>query len=127
MTPVPIAQLRRHWPAIRAGLEEVQRKAPDDGWIPEDVYFAIRAGTAYLALLDGGFIVYQVLPGDDGAGLLFVWIIHGELIANKTQIERDIESLGRSLGVARIRFGSPRRWDAAGWAQLVGYVYEVKL
>jgi hypothetical protein len=122
-----VLDLRKRWPEIRVGLEEVQRKAPDDGWIPEDVYHALRSNAAHVVFLDGGFFIYQVLPGDDGAGLLFVWIIYGDLIANKSQIEEGIESLGRSLGVARIRFGSPRRWDAFGWAKLIGYVYEVKL
>ena len=80
----------------------MQRKAPDDGWIPEDVYYAIRAGLPIPHCLMAGSSS-TALPGDDGAGLLFVWIIHGELIANKTQIEkRDIESPGARSGVARI-------------------------
>lgn len=37
--------LRNHWPLIRASLDAVQAKCPED-WIAEDVYHAIKSGAA---------------------------------------------------------------------------------
>lgn len=128
LVPVPVRNLREHWPRVRDGLAKIQERAPDNGWIAEDIYHAIRAGSVYLYLIaDRGFLVAQILPGDDGAGLLFVWLIHGDLLPVQDELQRELEMLGRTLGVARIRFGSPRRWDAFGWGRLIGYVYEVTL
>jgi hypothetical protein len=82
--------LREHWEQVKEGLADIQAKAPEDGWIAEDVYHAIRAGHAFLVMIaDKGFLVYQVLPGDDGRGLLFVWIIHGDLISVKAEQESE--------------------------------------
>ena len=128
LEPVAPNKLREHWPRVKEGLDEIQRKAPDSGWIAEDVYHAIRAGHAFLVLIaDKGFLVHQILAGDDGRGLLFIWIIHGDLIEVKAELESELEAFGRSINVARIRWGSPRRWDAFGWGKLIGYVYEVEL
>ena len=128
LQPVAPNELRKHWDVVKAGLAEIQQRAPDDGWIAEDVYHALRSGHAFLVLIaDKGFLVYQVLPGDDGQGLLFIWIIHGDLIGVKAELESELEAFGRSINVARIRWGSPRRWDAFDWGRLIGYVYEVKL
>ena len=125
---VALRDLRTQWPAVRAGLDEIQRRAPDDGWIAEDVYYALRSGTSSLWLIgEFGFLVATVLPGDDGRGILFVWLIHGDLFPVKQELERELETLARALPVARIRFGSPRRWDAFGWGRLVGHIYEVTL
>lgn len=38
------ADLRTHWPRISASLDAVLAKAPDEDWIKEDVYAAIKAG-----------------------------------------------------------------------------------
>ena len=128
LEPVAPNKLREHWPRVKEGLDEIQRKAPDDGWIAEDVYHSLRAGHSFLVLIaDKGFLVYQILAGDDGRGQLYIWIIHGDLLPVKEQLESELEAFGRSINVARIRWGSPRRWDAFGWGKLIGYVYEVKL
>lgn len=39
------ADLRIHWPRIKASLEAVQARASED-WIPEDVFFALKSGAA---------------------------------------------------------------------------------
>lgn len=36
--------LRSHWPRIVASLDAVKAKAPDEDWINEDVYAAIKSG-----------------------------------------------------------------------------------
>ena len=36
--------LRAHWPRITSSLDAVKAKAPDEDWIHEDVYAAIKAG-----------------------------------------------------------------------------------
>ena len=128
LNPIAPNKLREHWERVKQGLAEIQRRAPDDGWTAEDVYHALRSGSAFLVLIaDKGFLIHQVLPGDDGRGILFVWIIHGDLIEVKQDLESELEAFGRSIGVARIRWASPRRWDAFGWGRLIGYVYEVTL
>lgn len=78
------ADLRGHWPRISASLDAVKVKAPHEDWIHEDVYSAIKAGSAacHLAFGDRGFEGLMVTTMSraefSGQQSLHVWIAHNE-------------------------------------------------
>jgi hypothetical protein len=59
--------LGAEWERVRAGLVEV-KKATTDDWLPEDVYMALRQGSAVLYIGEGrpgeylGFLVLRLVP-----------------------------------------------------------------
>ena len=70
--------VRTHWRAVRAGLQSVLDKSPEE-WIPEDVYAEVKANTALLFLavepngdVVGGTVIRVNRPS------LFVWAVWGE-------------------------------------------------
>jgi hypothetical protein len=53
-------ELRRDWPAVRKGLEEIHRKSNDLDWIPEDVYMLLKQNVLRGLMWDGtGFILFR--------------------------------------------------------------------
>jgi hypothetical protein len=113
LTPVSPADLQLHWERIKPGLEVVRAKAAPE-WIPEDIYFALKAGTATLLLADecDGFLVVQKQQRAYGACLL-IWVAYapGEREQWGPLIYPDVERVAREVGARRIEMHSPRR----GW------------
>lgn len=66
--------LRAHWPQIASSLDAVLAKAPED-WIKEDVYHAIKGGSAscHLAFTDQAY-----------AGLLIATLSHAQFTGNQS-------------------------------------------
>ena len=104
-------RLRDVWPQVKAGLATM----PADDWIPEDVYHAIRSGTAALHLFGESFIVFQQdrteytrLP------VLHIWLAynaHGQdVIAAGESL---IRATAERMGAHRITLSSPR----LGWSK----------
>lgn len=112
-------ELRAHWPNIKASLDAVQAKAPED-WIAEDVYHAIKSGqvachAVYRAGSYAGVLVIRPEHAEfSGAPGLHVWIAHSAGDADVFEAgEGLIKETARRMGVTSITFGSPR----PGWAK----------
>lgn len=122
--------LRANWPTIRAALDAVQAKAPED-WIAEDVYHAIKSGKVACHLIysagqyAGLLIVRPEFAEFSGTPSLHVWIAHnagGEDVFEAG--EGLLKSTAQRMGASSITFGSPR----PGWAKryrLVSATYEI--
>lgn len=102
-------------------------KASDD-WIPEDVYHAIKAGTAACHLSGDGLLITTLTRAEfSGTRALHVWIVHNtggpDVIDANLPLLR---AMAHRAGATKITFGSPR----IGWAKrfpLVSATYEVPL
>jgi hypothetical protein len=126
LTPVAADGLRAVWPWVRIGLEEVQAKTRPE-WLPEDVYTAIKGGSAFLFTIgaDDGFVIVQRTQAWDGPRL-FVWIMWGRnaLAQQQFAIEVELDKLAASIGVRKLRMQSPRKgWERVGW-QAIETIYE---
>lgn len=124
--------LRTHWPLIRNSLDAVQAKAPED-WIAEDVYHAIKSGSAacHLAIGDKGYaglLITTLTQTEFSREPVFhIWITHNVSDADTFEAGMGlIRDMARKSGATKITFGSPRM----GWAKrfkLVSATYEVPL
>lgn len=124
MTAVPPEKLHEVWDWVREGLVAIKKKQRES-WLPEDVYYQLRNKTAFLATVeDKGFIVYQILPGDDFRGVLHIWCIWGPLKAYEQQVYAELESFANQLKVRCIRGIGRKGWSRRGFFTLIGYVYE---
>lgn len=117
MIPVHPDNLREVWDFVREGLLCVQERATD-GWIPEDVYMAIKNGhsTLHIARESGentGFVV--VTPTRDFRGLkLHIWAAYCTEGNAVRKYEPDIIEMTKAIGARRFCFESTRK----GWAKL---------
>lgn len=123
MTIVPSADLDKHWALVKEGLERIRAKHPVS-WIPEHVYRAIAQGEAWLALVDGGFIVFQVMLGDDKRGLLHVWACEGKGYEVGHKEYAELEAWCREKGIHTIRQFGRKGWAKDPFWTMTGYVYE---
>jgi hypothetical protein len=128
LQPIAAEQIREFWPWVRDGLEQLRARFHEH-WIPEDVYASLRGGHSFLFIIGDelGFIIFQRHMDADGP-VLFVWIIHGDLVAVHLKVCDEIEAMAREMKARRIRMQSPRK----GWAKIdfftaVQTVYEHEL
>lgn len=120
--------LRAVWKDVRAGLELM----PAEDWIAEDVYHAIKSGSAalYLGMVDryaGFFILTRHLTEFSRRPVLHVWLAHnaGERDVF-TEAQTFIRTQAQQMGAEKITFGSPRM----GWGKrfpLLTATYEVPM
>jgi hypothetical protein len=122
--------LRASWPTIRAALDAVQAKAPED-WIAEDVYHAIKSGQVACHLFYGagqyaGLLIVRPERAEfSGVPSLHVWVAHSAGGVDVFEAgEGLLKETARRVGATSITFGSPR----PGWAKryrLVSATYEI--
>lgn len=127
MQAVPPEQLNDVWRWARRGVEQVlQKQSPRV--LPEDVYYALRMGVAWLYTVDDrGFLIVQRHIDADGSAALFVWIIWGRLKDDREVITQELNEMARKAQCRIIRQQSNRKgWQRAGWA-LKAYVYECEV
>lgn len=114
---IPPNGLRAVWPEVKSSLLAVQAKSPED-WIPEDVYHAIKSGSAALHLareggqLSGVLVTTVTFSEFSGRKFLHVWVAHN--LGSADVIEAGIEMLrdmAKACNAEMITFGSKR----AGW------------
>jgi len=104
--------LHEHWAVIREGLEKVQKHG--DNWMAEDVYLAIKTGTANLHIgrVESdykGFIVTQQQAGYSGP-ILYLWACYSSERKEAQMLEQGMPELikwAENIGSKRIRFSSP--------------------
>lgn len=122
LTPVPAEKLHEVWDWVEAGLREVRAHA---SWHPADVYMQLRLQTAYLCTVkQAGFLIYQVLPGDDFRGVLHVWCIWGDLKPYEAEIEDGLDALAQEKQTRVIRAIGRKGWGRQGFMSPAGYVFE---
>lgn len=51
-----VTDIRGEWPQIKPALEALLSKSPDE-WIPEDVYHALKSGSAAAYQSDDGLMI----------------------------------------------------------------------
>lgn len=125
-------ELRAVWPQVKSSLLAAQAKSQED-WIPEDIYHAIKSGSAALHLakeggqLAGVLVTTVTFAEFSGRTFLHVWIAHN--LAGPNVIEAGLDMLkdmARAAGAEMITFGSRR----AGWKsryQVVTATYGIEL
>ena len=126
---VPPEDLGSVWEWVRAGLVKTIART-HERYLPEDVYHALRSNTAWLFKIeDIGFVVFREETDPDGK-VLYVWVLWVERnagISYKDEIWSAIDATAAKQKAKRIRWQSPRRWDAWPDSKLVRYVYEREL
>jgi hypothetical protein len=87
-----------------------------DGWIPEDVYFALKTNGAslYMVTIDGkehGFLVLKAITDFDGVRL-HIWVLHSHSKVNlMAEFSDELDAIGKSINASRLTFSSTRK----GW------------
>lgn len=116
------------WTWVRPRLERVIEKTGEKGWIPEDIYHAVRSGAAAMATIgqDDGIIVMQKQSRFYGT-VLFVWVLEGD---NLDEIQRECfdeaRGIARAMGAKKIIQHSPRKgWERVGF-KATHMIYEME-
>lgn len=113
VAPADIAAV---WSRVRPGLESMDK---GDGWIPEDLYLALKTNGAslYMVTIDGkehGFLVLKAVTDFDGTRL-HIWVLHSHSKVDlMTEFSDELDAIGRSINASRITFSSTR----SGWAKV---------
>lgn len=115
------------WDRYRAGILRVVEKTGDT-YRPEDVYFRLKSGTAWLYDFETfGFLVLTQEYDHDGL-VLFVWIVFceaGKAVGRKDEMYAALEDLAREAKAKRIRYQSPLRgWERETFFQQKAVVFE---
>ena len=120
------AELYAYWPLVKAGVEKVAERG-SDGWLPEDVYMAVKQGVsllyvAFVAQYYVGFAVVTPALGWHGPQL-HVWCLYnrGERDVLETFLP-ELLAIAKERGAQRLTMSSPRKgWERRGEA--LGFHY----
>lgn len=117
---VPPQRVRYEWPAVRAGLDSLCTRFPQD-WIPEDVYAACVNGRATLHLVRvggdvAGFFVLEQTQ-EFGIDSLHMWVMwHAGDTDVYPEVMDYVKACAARINARRIRFSTLRE----GWARRLG-------
>jgi hypothetical protein len=111
---VPPVELQAYWGYVCPKLAIVAKRSRAR-WIPEDVYHAVKNGTATLHIgeIEGDYVGFVVLsPSLDFDGQsLTVWAVYNDSAIDViAHFEAEIVSFARQMRAKRITFTSPRGW-----------------
>ena len=111
------AEIHAYWPYVRPRLETVAKRS-EARWIPEDVYAALKAGTATLHIGEVGdeYVGFVVLsPSVDFDGpTLTVWAVYSEESCDVIELyDAELVGYARRINARRLTFTSPRN----GWGK----------
>lgn len=108
-------ELARYWLQVKGGVERVAEEA-SDGWLPEDVYMALKQNVSllmvgYVANYYVGFVVLTPTLGWEGPQM-HLWAVYnrGERDVLDTFLE-DVREFARARGAVKITMTSCRK----GW------------
>ena len=132
--PISCNSLHACWPVVRKGLERILAKSKV-GWIPEDVYAALRNGKAMLVFgregphVVGFFIVEQVAePFDITKQYLNVWCLEAEegALRFKEEAFAEIDRIAKVQGLSTVRMRGRLGWlkRLKGYMTPVGVEFE---
>lgn len=116
------------WSWVRPRLERVIEKNEETGWLPEDVYAAIKSGSATLATIgeDDGIVVLQRQVRHLGP-VLFVWVLEGDnLMPQWQRILDELRRIARVAGAKKIVQHSGRRYEKFGFTP-TRTIYEMEV
>ena len=118
------ADLHTVWPQVKIGVECVLRKTKEK-FLPEDVYAAIKSGSAQLFMVQDGFTVLQNLRDQfTNEPVLHIWIAyHSNHVDLSQEFHINLQQIAHNIGAKQITFTSPRRWEKRSGAQLVSFNY----
>jgi hypothetical protein len=107
-------ELQAYWGYVCPKLAIVARRS-HARWIPEDVYHAVKNGTATLHIgeIDGDYVGLIVLSPSmdfDGAALTVWAVFNDSKIDVIEHFESEIVKFARQMKAKRITFTSPRGW-----------------
>src|SRR5512139_1083187 len=109
------AEIQTYWPLVKAGVETVAERG-SDGWLPEDVYMALKQGVSllYVAFVHHYYTGFVVLtPAIGWAGpQAHIWLTYnrGDRDVLGTFLP-DLLDIVRARGATKLTMSSPRR----GW------------
>lgn len=132
MKLVPVKDIRAYWEPIRAYLEKLVDKVHPD-WIPEDVFHAVRSGTAFVYIAPDGVAVFRCKQTEfDNETVLFLWAGYSTNGDAMVEYAADVEFIARSVGAAKIQFTSSRKGMEKQVTRLPGWtatevVYEKRI
>lgn len=108
LVAVPIADLPKVWPSLRAGIAEMDNP---EQVIPEEIYAALYCNQATLFLLtvngaNIGFMVIRIIKPAD----CHIWLLHAENGYESLNIFRDdLMGIAKLAGASKLTFGSRRK------------------
>lgn len=129
MTPVHPDNLAEIWPWVRSGAEQVARKGGTDGWIPEDIYLALKTGRSALYITEEngertGFVVLTPAEGYRGKKL-HIWAAYHTAGNAVGKYLPKIREIAKSIGANRVEFQSMRNWEKFYQRGMTTYYTEV--
>jgi hypothetical protein len=113
---------------VKPLIEAVIAKT-NEPWWPEDVYAAVKSGTAGMFVSDepeGVLVVYPDTEAWTGDKLLHVWICHavGGMQVLWPEADKILQGMAQKIGAKALSFHSPRPgWQKTGW-KVKEYIYE---
>lgn len=128
LRPILPADLRKFWPWLRAGLEEIAARYAVE-WIPEDIYGTLRSGQAVAYIVgddEAGFVILQQQARFTGPCLL-VWVIWGELKQYEPDLYDELEEIARSINAATIEAQGREGWGRRGFFTPCERIFRRKL
>lgn len=107
-------ELQAYWGYVSPKLSIVAKRSKAR-WIPEDVYSALKSGTATLHIgeIDSDYVGFVVLsPSMDFDGqTLTVWALYNDSTLDVIkEFESEIVGFAKKIKAKRITFTSPRGW-----------------
>ncbi|HEU4344744.1 MAG TPA: hypothetical protein VFU31_24580 [Candidatus Binatia bacterium] len=112
-----VTDIREWWPVIKPGIERVLKRQEYDAF-PEDVYLALRNGTAqlFVALVFNrydGFVICRREDRVDGS-YLFLWMAYTPTSGVADIVFPKLREIAKSGGMKKIQFATSRK----GWERL---------
>jgi len=118
------------WDKIREGLLEVKNKA-SDGWMPEDVYMALKSGHSTLHITEEnneytGFVV--LTPMQDYRGKkLHIWAAYHTAGKAVEKYRPELVDMAKQIGAKRLCFESTRKgWEKFYIPTMTTYEYNIE-
>tara|TARA_R100001163_G_C5052882_1_gene189477 strand:+ start:405 stop:854 length:450 start_codon:yes stop_codon:yes gene_type:complete len=104
------------WNRVKPGIESIHQSLPWATWIPEDIYYECKTGTAALVFEKGSdpedaFTVLKMLTDDkSGEKTLFVWVAWCPDERVGQRIYNEVDALAASNNCSAIEYitGQPK-------------------
>jgi hypothetical protein len=109
---IPQNELRKWWPTIRNGLDEIKSYSPEN-WIPEDIYTDCfnKASDLFVVIRDGHFAGFFVLqPAENTVHVWAAWTVENDYQIVDAGLKY-VKSLASQVGAKYLAFSSHRK----GW------------
>lgn len=110
---IPVDELRNWWPSLRAGLNKIKTKSPEN-WIPEDVYTDCwnKKAMLWVVLENNHFYGFFILqPIDKELHVWAAWTLENDYQVVQKGLQF-IKNMARDAGFKYLTFSSHRPgWD----------------